>query len=242
VNEVTFLEPSEQQLVTVRAGYSALDVFQEGGGLYDEFVWEENGARLVSKFEDAEVLEEWIAEGVVAVPCSEAQASAAAEDAAASARERERGRIRLPEVGVSFEVPGTSWSVTRGQVGPAVSGWRKVASIESSFHVADVRVEWDPEGAAVAPGIVEAEARLLQRLRSVCPDLQVLEAPRALEGLDGAWRMELLGTLKEERIRTIAVVLDRGPARVLFLVACPELAWAEAQRSLEAFVSSIQRL
>ena len=111
--------------------------------------------------------------------------------------------------------------------------------------MASVRVEWDPDGVAMAPAEEEAAARLLQRLRAACPDLQVMVPRRAL-GMDpsgqAAWRMEFTGTLKGERVRTIAVVVDQGRGRAILLVACPEVSWRQAEMSLEALVGSIRRL
>ena len=46
--------------------------------------------------------------------------------------------------------------MTRIENPPTKGGWRKVATLESRFLVADVRVEWDPEGASAAPSAEEA--------------------------------------------------------------------------------------
>jgi hypothetical protein len=59
--------------------------------------------------------------------------------------------------------------------------------------------------------------------------------------------MEVLGTLKGEKVRTIVVVLDGlpgsgGPGRLTCLCACPVSSWAEGSRDLELFVASLRRL
>ena len=85
----------------------------------------------------------------------------------------------------------------------------------------------------------------------MCPDLKVVHTRRdiAVEGAApegaprrAAWRMDFLGTLKGERVRTVAVMLDQGEGRGLFLVACPDVSWAQASRSIESLVKSIRRL
>jgi len=242
---VELLDPAVPGLVRVRAGYTALDAVDDAGRRYDEFVWEEDGVRRVSRFQDAEVIEETIADGVVATPATPAQVDAARAEAARNRDEGEPGLVRLAELGIALRLPDRSWSVDRVETSTLATGWRKVAQATSPLHVADVRIEWDPEGAAMAPTPEEAATRLLQRLKTACPDLRVVDARRAL-ALDPpgqpAWRMEVTGTLKGERIRTIAVVVDQGQGRALLLVACPEVSWSQASRSIEMLVDSIRRL
>jgi hypothetical protein len=238
---VTYFDVEAGRLVEARAGYTALGA-RDATGPYDEFVWEEDGVRLVSRFRDAEVLVEAVAEGVVATPATREQAEAAAAEVGAAVESGEVGRVTLSEVGVSFKLPGTSWSLARAESVPGAEGWRKVANVESAYHVADVRIEWDPEGARLAPGPAEAEARLLQRLGSVCPDLRAVEPRAPLADVPGAWRILLRGTLRGETVYTIAVVLDRGASRVLFLAACPEASWREARPAIEALLASIRPL
>jgi hypothetical protein len=241
IEDVTFLDVASGGLVTVRAGYTSLGA-RDDTGPYDEFVWEEDGARLVSRFRGAEALLETVAEGVAATPATEAQARAAAVEVGAAAAAGEVGSVTLAQIGVAFRLPGTSWSLARAEASPLVQGWRKVAEVRSAYHVSDVRIEWDPEGAGLAPGPDEAEARLLMRLRTACPDLEIVEPRSALEGVPQAWRMTLRGTLRGETVHTVVVVLDRGPARVLFLAACPEASWREAESPIESLVASIRRL
>jgi len=40
----------------------------------------------------------------------------------------------------------------------------------------------------------------------------------------------------------VAVVLDQGEGRALFLLACPDVSWTQASRSIESLVTSIRRL
>jgi hypothetical protein len=177
---------------------------------------------------------------------AETEAQGAATDAPGPAGTATNGRatpraptVTLPEVGIGFALPGPSWQVDRRAASPTDSGPRVVALLATPLTVADVRIEWDPEGALAAPSPEEAQARLLQRLRTASSDLQVVEARQPLPRLRTGWRLGISGTLKQERVRTIAVVIDRGPARVVVLCACPEAAWAEARPALEAFVGSL---
>jgi hypothetical protein len=259
VEAVAFVDVAERRIVTVRAGYTAIDQPDGQGGRYDEFTWEEDGRRLVWRFDgERRPVYEEVAEGVVAQPVTEAQAAAAAKEGipsdvvevpaqpgpltAPAPVPRELEEVVLPEVGVAFRVPGPAWKTERPVSSPTDEGPRVVAKLSTAASVADVRVEWHPDGFLAAPGLPEAKARLLERLRSVCPDLQVTEPEVAVPSVPRAWRLGLRGTLRGEVVRTIAVVVDRGPARVLFLCACPEVAWVGERATLEAFVASIRVL
>lgn len=241
--DVVFFDAGRPGPVSVRAGYAGLGL-RDGNSLpYDEFVWEEGDQRLLSRFRDAEVVTEAIAEGVTAVPVTRAQAEAAAQASERKARADEADLVRLADVGVSFRLPGETWKLLEVERSPVARGWRRVAATESRFHVADVRVEWDPTGAQMTPTAEEAETRLLARLKRVCPDLRVVRERRPLSGTgapSAAWRMTVEGTLNGERVRTTAVVIDRGAGRVLFLAAAPNVAWEEANVSFERLFSSIR--
>lgn len=255
--EVTYFDAGNAVPVTVRAGYTGFGLPDGRGGVYDEFVWEEDGARLVSRFQNCEIVEEQVADGVVAVPASEAQVEAARAER--GGRGGDPSLVRLADIGLTFRIPDVSWTFARVEAPPSASGWRKVGVLECKPLVADVRIEWDPTGASVAPGAPEASARLLQRLRAWCPDLRVLRPMQPLslstasptgEGTggggreaaaQGAWRMDFTGTLKGERIRTVAVVVDRGRGRILLLVACPEVSWPQAARAVDKLVASLER-
>jgi hypothetical protein len=131
-------------------------------------------------------------------------------------------------------------------------GLRAVAKVASAPLAADVRVEWDPHGAALPSGppppagtdplAAEAESALLVRLRAVAPDLEVVEPRRAVPGLEHAFRMTLRGTVRQERLRTAVLVADRGGARVVLLASCPEGAWEDTRGALEAVLDSFRWL
>jgi hypothetical protein len=70
----------------------------------------------------------------------------------------------------------------------------------------------------------------------------VVEGRRPVEGVAGAWRVGLSGTVRGERVRTIALVAERGDARVTMLASCQEAAWADARAALEAILSSFRWL
>lgn len=243
VEEVRFVDAAMPGVKTVRAGYTALGVKDPRGTTYDEFVWEEGGVRLVSRFRDAEVVEEWIAEGVLSVPASRSQVEAAEAEAQERAKRGEADLVQLPEVGLAMRLPGDTWTYERVPAAPGATGPRQVAELDSRYFLANVRIEWDPDGARLAPGVEEAEARLLQRLKAVCPDLRVRVRRRALaQAVPNAWRMELTGTLKGERVRTVAVVVDRGRGRAVMLASAPESAWAEVAGSVERLLQSLKIL
>ena len=219
LKDVQFFDSGRPGPVTVRAGYAGFGLRDGSGLAYDEFVWEEDEQRLLSTFRDAEVVTETITEGVVAIPVTRAQAEAAADEMDRRARNDEADLVRLADVGVSFRLPGSTWKILDVDRSPIARGWRRVAATESRFHVADVRVEWDPSGAQMAPTAVEAEARLIDRLRRTCPDLHIVRERRPLGGAgvpSSAWRIDFEGTLRGERVRTVAVVIDRGDGLVLF--------------------------
>ena len=243
LEDVVFFDAGRPGPVTVRAGYAGLGLRDGSGQPYDEFVWEEDGQRLLSTFRDAEVVSETIAEGVLAVPVTRAQAEAAAVESERRARADEVDLVRLPDVGVTFRLPGDTWELLEVERSPVARGWRLVAATESRYHVADVRVEWNPTGAEMAPTPDEAQERLLTRLKRVCPDLRVIGERRPLTGSGApasAWRLVVEGTLRGERVRTVAVVIDRGDGRVLFLAASPSVAWDAAQPSFERLFASIR--
>jgi hypothetical protein len=243
IEPVAFLDPVAG-IVTARAGFTVLDQPDGQGGRYDEFVWEEDGRRLVTRNGPDGPVSEDVAEGVVAVPVTEAQAKAAIAEtgAAGEATGEKPAEVTLAEAGVAFSAPSALWKVERTVASTTDAGPRVLAKMANSLHMADVRVEWDPDGVLAAPRADDAEARILQRLRSVCPDLAVVEARAAFPRLANAWRMVLVGTLRGERVRTIAVVVDRAPARVLMLLACPEVAWGDARESLERVVATLRIL
>lgn len=261
--EVVYFDAGNAVPVTVRAGYTGFGLPDGQGGVFDEFVWEEAGVRLVSRFENCEIVEEAVADGVVAVPATEAQVEAARAER--GGRGGDPSLVRLADLGLTLRIPDPSWTFARVEAPLTASGWRKVAVLECRPLVADVRIEWDPAGATVAPSAAEASQRLMQRLRAWCPDLRVLRPlqPLALrsaaatgEGTAGgvgarvagreaaaqpAWRMDFTGTLKGERVRTVAVIVDRGRGRVLLLVACPEVSWPQVARAVDKLVASLER-
>ena len=115
-----------------------------------------------------------------------------------------------------------------------------------------MRVEWDPRGGAAPaavpppagtdPAAAEAESALLVRLRGIAPDLEIVEARRAVPGVPGAFRMTLRGTVRRERLRTAVLVADRGGARVVLLASCPEAGWEDSRGALEAILDSFRWL
>jgi hypothetical protein len=256
VQTVVFLEASETGLVSARAGYTSIDQPDGRGGRFSEFVWEEGDQRLTWRLDgDGKILSEEVAEGVVALPATQKQIEAAAKDSepkavdplvalspTAAPTPAETGPVALPEVGITFTPPGAAWKVEKPLATTTDVGWRVVARLSAPLLASDIRVEWDPDAALAAPGAAAAEQRLLERLRTVCADLSVTDDRTPVAGVPGAWRIAVRGTLKGDMVRTIAVVVDRGPARILLLCACAESSWGSGGAALEAFVRSIRVL
>ena len=118
--------------------------------------------------------------------------------------------------------------------------------LDNRVLLTDMRVEWHPHTSLSESASERApervEAWLIRRLRAVSPDLEVVAPRRALDGLAGAWRIGLAGTLKKESIRTTAVVVDRGTGRVVLLLAGPAGAREQVQPALERLIASLRLL
>jgi hypothetical protein len=228
----------------VRAGFSSLGGVPAGGGApQDVFRWEDGESVLDSRWAPGlppRCLSEQVAPGVVATAATQGQTEAAE----AKAREEATGReVSVPEAGLALTLPGASWTAELPPSRSDVSGPRAVARLSGRLLAADVRVEWDPKGAArKAPGDdgSAAEAALLERLRTVSPDLEVVEPRAPAASPPGAFRLLLSGTVRGERLKTLVLVADRGDARATLLASCPESAWADAKSSLESVLSSFR--
>jgi hypothetical protein len=197
---------------------------------------------LVARCVGVRCTSEQISPGVVAVASNEAQAAAALVVGGEAPASDDRREVVLPECGIALRLPGASWTATAL---PSRGGddRRVVATLGSALHVADVRVEWEPSGARHEPFPADApEEGLVARLRVASRDLRVVEPRRAVPGIPGAWKVGLVGTVKEERVRTVALVAERDGARVVLLGACQEQAWPDAGPALEAILDSFRWL
>ena len=239
INTAQVIDPDEEGLVEVRAGFAALEGARDKRG--DEFHWEQDGRRRISWFKETRVAREEITEGVIAVPCTREQATAAEEAAKKDGEPDEKDIVKIPEAGIAFRVPDPLWT-WKPALASARTGWRVLGRLSSKLHLADVRVEWHPESMDAIGTAVEAEAWLLRRLRSVSPDLQITAPRRRFGAMEGAWQLGLTANLKGTKVNTIAVVLDRPPGRVLLLVACPLTTWDDGRPALEKFLASIHLL
>jgi hypothetical protein len=184
-----------------------------------------------------------MADGLVAVAATKAQADAAVLLTAPVPTGAAARDVTLAECGVALTLPGASWTATVTPPRPSAEGRRVAATIASRLHAADVRVEWDPEGLTteVAPKD-RPEQPLLDRLRAVSPDARATGRPTVAKDLPGAWRLEVRATVRGEPVRTLVLVAERGTARVTVLATAPETAWADARDALEAIVSSFRWL
>ncbi len=244
----------------VRAGFVSLGV--GGTTRREDLLRLEDGDRtLESRWVQGDpprcVLEE-VSPGVVAEPASEAQVSAAAGPEAAFdplpspgaappavPRKASLREVVVTEAGFSFALPGASWVEEALPPPLAETGPRVVARASSKLHAADVRVEYDPAAspsASPSPAPAAPEAPLLARLRALAPDLGVAKARAEVPGMPGAWRMQVVGTLRGEKIRTLLLRADRGGAQVTVFVSCPEAAWADAEDALESIPASFRWL
>ena len=245
LHDARIIEPSLKARIPVRAGFASVtDAASRGAGQRGhEFHWEEDGRRLISYFgEGVEALQEEIAEGVVAVPVSREQAEAAASQAKKGGRDPSEREVQLPEAGIAFTAPDPVWRWQATLGSPANTGWRVLGRMDNRVLLSDARVEWHPREEDDPRAPDDTEAWLLQRLRGASRDLEVVSARRPLEGLEGAWRLDLQGHLKQEMVRTIAVVVDRPRGRVVLLLAAPAAAWEQVRPALERFVSSVRLL
>ena len=243
------ISPETKGLVPVRAGFASVtDACAAGGDTRGkqrghEFHWEEGGHRLISWFgEDTHPYSEEIAPGVIAIPVSRESAEAAKGQAKRSAKDPTQREVQLPEAGIAFTAPDPVWTWKATLASPGNTGWRVLGRMDSRVLLSDVRVEWHPKDGRAELDPAAAQAWLVRRLRGASPDLRVLEGRRALGTVEGAWRMSLLGSLKHESVRTIAVVVDRPRGRVVLLLAAPAAAWEQVRAALERFVSSVRLL
>ena len=234
------LEPDAEGLVTVRAGFASAGKDETARRRGHEFHWEEDGKRLISWFEmrpdpTRPRLEE-IREGLTAVRATRKEAKAVLEPV----KDEE---IRLPKAGIAFRLPDRLWKWKKPLASPTNTGWRVIAYLRSAeMYLADVRIEWHPAEAGDDKAPEHVEGWLIRRLRAACTDLKVIEARRAVEHLEGAWRIEVVGTLNETEVRTTAVVIDRPRGRVVLLAACPLTTWKDGGQALDRFISSVHLL
>lgn len=235
VSRRSVLDPARDGLVDVDVGFASLG----GGARPDELHWVEGGVRRVARIQGNEILEETLADGVVATPTTEAQARAAEANATADPASRE---VTLAEQGLLLTLPGPDWALTRPVASALDAGWRKVARLASPSLLADARVEWDPEGTPRGQTPEQAEAALVARLRTVCPDLAAVEGRRLVAGLPGAWRAIYRGTLRDTPVYTLVLCIPRGAGQTVVLAACPESSWALGRPVLERLVGSARGL
>ena len=237
------IEPEFERIVGVRAGFASVTEEPSGARPGHEFHWEEAGRRFISWFDrEQTALEEQIAEGIVATPVSAEQAAVAAAEAARGAETPDDREVRLAEAGIAFAAPGPLWTWQASASSPGNTGWRVLGRLSNRVLLTDVRVELHPQvpGADRAPAAVEDW--LVRRLRVASPDVRVLEARSDLAQIPDAWSLGLVGTLKKETVRTVAVVVDRPTGRVVLLLACPAGAWEQVRPALERFLESLRVL
>lgn len=241
--DLRILDPDREELVHVRAGFTSVTQDPSGRRPGHEFHWETDGGRFISYFDAKQnTVQEQIAEGVVAMPVGREQAEAAASQAGKAGKTMGGREVTLAEAGIAFTPPGPLWTWTPKDASPGNTGWRVLGRLANPVMVTDVRVEWHPHEAGSERGAEAVEAWLMRRLRSVSGDVKVVEERRELTGLDGAWQIGLLGTLRKESVRTVAVVVDRPGGRVVLLLAGPAGAWEQVRPAVARFVRSIRLL
>lgn len=241
--DANLLDPEVMALVTVRAGFTSVTADSNRKRPGHEFHWEEGDLRLISYFhEDTRPVEEEIANGVMALPVTREQAEAASADAGSQPKKEGGNEVTLPEPGIAFTPPGPIWRWHPELASPGNTGWRRLGRLENRVSLADARLEWHPRTDRSETDARAAEAWLMRRLRGASPDLKVVVPRRPMQGIEGAWRLECAGTLKKERIRTIAVVVDRPAGRVVLLLAVPASAREQVAPALERLLSSIRLL
>ncbi len=246
ITEATVLDGEVGALTEVRGGFVALSKKdpETGADLGNEFHWEAGGQRLVSRFGSAMLpLTEAMAEGMDALPCSEAQAQAAADNAEDQAKDPEHGRVRLPEAGIAFRLPGPEWTWRPATARPVGRKWHLLGSAGTSQSTVDMRVEWHVEGAREARGLAAGRDWVMAHLRGACPDLRVVDQMQMLPAIPEGWQIGVVGTLKgDTRCRTVVIVVDRGPARLLAIIACPISEWKKSSKAIRRLVDSFELL
>ncbi len=251
--DLRVIDPDREEVVAVRAGFASVTQDPSGRRPGHEFHWEQGGRRFISYFDRTQnVVQERIAEGVLAVPVSKEQASAATTQANASGTQEGGRDVTLVEPGIAFTPPGPLWSWKARDLSPkgnaegtslaAGGGWRVLGRMNNEVLVTDMRVEWHPKASLAGSTSAATEAWLLRRLRAVSPDLAIVAERRELTGLHGAWRLGLQGTLRKESVRTVAVVVDRPGGRVVLLLAGPAGAWEQVRPAIARLVRSIRLL
>jgi hypothetical protein len=235
---VSVLDAAKDGLVDAQVGFAALG----RDGRPDEFHWVEGEARRIARVEGNEVLEETLADGVTAVPISATQAKAIEAASREEAKDPERRVVTLAEQGLALTLPGPDWTATRPLTSGFDAGWRMLARCASAPLVADARIEWNPEGTPVGQTPAQAEAALLERLRSVCRDLAVTTPREAVPTLPGAWRLSVRGTLRDTAVRTLILCVPRGAGQVVILAACPETGWGMGEPALDRLLDSVRVL
>lgn len=241
--DLRVIDPDREEIVHVRAGFTSVTKDPSGRRPGHEFHWESDGRRFISYFDrEQNTIQEQISEGVMAMPVSREQAEAAAQQAGAVSRRTGSSEITLAEAGIAFTAPGPLWTWQPKDASPGNTGWRVLGRLANAVLVTDVRVEWHPleAGSETAPDAVQTW--LERRLRSVSGDIKALDERRELTGVEGAWQLDLQGTLRKESVRTVAVVVDRPGGRVVLLLAGPAGAWEQIQPAVARFVRSLRLL
>ena len=241
--DLRVLDPDREELVHVRAGFTSVTQDPSGRRPGHEFHWESDGRRRISYFDAQQnTVQEQIADDITAVPVSREQAEAAAQQAGKVATAEGGREIKLAEAGIAFTPPGPLWTWNAKDASPGNTGWRVLGRLSNAVMVTDVRVEWHPHEAGSERDPDKVQDWLLRRLRSVSGDVQLVGERRELTGIEGAWQLDLQGTLRRESVRTVAVVVDRPAGRVVLLLAGPAGAWEQIRPAVARFVRSIRLL
>ncbi len=206
------------------------------------------GRRLVGRFDaKGEAPYEEIAEGLIARPSTSRRCLAAEAGETIGAEERAEVAadptriVHVAEIGLAFDRPTESWSWKADLVDASRTGWRRIGLLTEKRRLIDVRVEWHPEGEGAPVEVADRAAWLVTRLRTRCPDLVELPAgPPPV--IPGAQRLDFVGTLHGERLRTIVVWIARPRGLIVLIGAGPERSWAEDSAELERFLQSVRLL
>lgn len=233
------LDVAESKLIDVEAGFAS--VAAATGGV-DELQWVVGGQRRITRYRGQEVVEDRVSEGVRAIAVSQAQARAVEQGARATAADPTQREVSLVEPGLKLTLPGADWTVVRPVASGLDAGRRVVARLTSQILLADVRVEWDPDGTGPDATQASLQAALLARLKEVCPDLEVVEAARSVPEVPGAFVVGVSGTLRDTPVRTRVWVAPRGRGLVYFLAALPEASWEAGRQALDELLRSIRPL
>ena len=245
---VALIDPHQERVVDAQVGFVSVG---GRGDLGDELHWVREGQRRVAHYgSNFRTLREELAEGLVATPSTERRCLAAEAnpngdpaapraEAAITQAPGEGLTVRLPRAGLAFRRPDSTWQWSANLKGGGSGSWHALGLLRSSLQLSDVRMEWHPGPLDEREGRRSVGRWLYGHLKRVAPDVQFLRSQGAVS-VPGAYRFDLRATVRGERLRTVAMIVERTGGFVVVLCACPERTWASDRVALEDLLASLR--